>query len=99
DYNAQLIKRSSRGGRRGNMRILLGLTIMLALPGMTTGLAQHWPHWRGPSHDGVSLEKNLPDTWSAVCASSGDEADAPALSGPSAIGESDLEQRGQRPVG
>ena len=39
---------------------------------MTTGLAQHWPHWRGPTHDGVSLEKGLPDTWSATCASSGD---------------------------
>ena len=48
------------------MRILLALTIMLALPGMTTGLAQHWPHWRGPTHDGVSAEKNLPVEWSAV---------------------------------
>ena len=23
-----------------------------------------WPHWRGPTHDGVSTEKNLPETWS-----------------------------------
>ncbi len=23
-----------------------------------------WPHWRGPSMDGVSYEKNLPESWS-----------------------------------
>ncbi len=54
------------------MRILIGLILMMAVPGTMTGLAQHWPHWRGPTHDGVSLEKGLPDTWSATCASSGD---------------------------
>jgi outer membrane protein assembly factor BamB len=48
------------------MRILVGLILLIALPGTTTGLAQHWPHWRGPTHDGVSVEKNLPDTWSAT---------------------------------
>src|SRR5918992_186045 len=35
-------------------------------------LAQNWPHWRGPSHNGVSTEKNLPDTWSAACAGTAD---------------------------
>jgi len=82
------------------MRILLVLTFMVALPGMTTGLAQHWPHWRGPSHNGVSAEKNLPVEWSAVCASpSGDVADPPAEGGPSAS-DSTIDQRGgQRPVG
>jgi outer membrane protein assembly factor BamB len=64
------------------MRILVALTIMLALPGMSTGLAQHWPHWRGPSHDGVSVERNLPVEWSAVCAStSAEAAAAPAAGG------------------
>ena len=25
--------------------------------------AVDWPHWRGPRHDGVSMEKNLPTEW------------------------------------
>ena len=25
--------------------------------------AVDWPHWRGPRHDGVSVEKNLPTEW------------------------------------
>lgn len=25
--------------------------------------SQDWPHWRGPTRDGVSAEKNLPTTW------------------------------------
>ena len=35
--------------------------------GGATALAQHWPHWRGPTHDGVSLETNLPVSWGAEC--------------------------------
>src|SRR5688572_23420225 len=47
--------------------------------------AQHWPTWRGPTHDGVSTEKNLPDTWSATCAGTADfAAPSPAIGGPSA---------------
>ena len=79
------------------MRILLGLAILLGLSDITAR-AQHWPHWRGPSHDGVSAEKNLPDTWSAVCAASGDGADEVVTSGPSAD-SADAPQRGQRPPG
>src|SRR5687768_1602472 len=46
--------------------------------------AQHWPTWRGPTHDGVSTEKNLPDTWSATCAGTADfAAPSPAIGGPS----------------
>src|SRR6266481_4343694 len=26
--------------------------------------ADNWPHWRGPNHDGISKETNLPTTWS-----------------------------------
>ena len=26
--------------------------------------AENWPHWRGPSHNGISGEKNLPLKWS-----------------------------------
>jgi outer membrane protein assembly factor BamB len=28
--------------------------------------ARQWPAWRGPAHDGVSLETGLPVTWSAT---------------------------------
>jgi outer membrane protein assembly factor BamB len=28
--------------------------------------AESWPHWRGPSRDGVSLETDLPTSWSAT---------------------------------
>jgi outer membrane protein assembly factor BamB len=53
------------------MHIVLGIIVLLAVPA-TTGWAQHWPHWRGPTHDGVSLEKGLPDTWNATCVGTGD---------------------------
>jgi outer membrane protein assembly factor BamB len=26
--------------------------------------SDNWPQWRGPNYDGISLEKNLPKTWS-----------------------------------
>ncbi len=81
------------------MKNVVALIVILKLSAVTVGFAQHWPHWRGPTHDGLSAEKNLPDTWSAVCAASGDDGDAPSMSGPSAIGESHLEQRGQRQPG
>ena len=28
--------------------------------------ADNWPHWRGPSRNGISTEKNLPVKWSAA---------------------------------
>ena len=28
--------------------------------------ADNWPHWRGPSANGISTEKNLPTKWSAA---------------------------------
>ena len=42
------------------MRNVVALIVVLKLSATTVGLAQHWPHWRGPTHDGVSAEKNLP---------------------------------------
>ena len=48
--------------------------------GGTTALAQHWPHWRGPTHDGVSLETNLPVSWGAECKPES-PAPAPAAAG------------------
>jgi outer membrane protein assembly factor BamB len=40
------------------MRFFL-LLIAISLP-----LAADWPDWRGPTRDGISLEKNLPVKWS-----------------------------------
>ena len=53
------------------MRSVLVLIVLFKISATAVGSAQHWPHWRGPTHDGVSLEKGLPDTWSATCTSSG----------------------------
>ena len=49
------------------MRILF-TAVLLSLTATVSSLAQHWPHWRGPSHDGVSTETGLPVTWGAECA-------------------------------
>jgi outer membrane protein assembly factor BamB len=35
------------------------------LPGATSALGDNWPHWRGPSQDGVSKEKGTPSEWDA----------------------------------
>lgn len=50
------------------MRKLLVLTAMLSLLTGMTALGQNWPHWRGPSHNGVSDETGLPVSWGATCA-------------------------------
>ena len=92
------------------MKNVVALVVVLKLSAVTVGFAQHWPHWRGPTHDGVSTEKNLPDSWSAVCAASGDAAgdvvaELIVEGGPSSNGEAARpdgrarEQRGQRPAG
>jgi outer membrane protein assembly factor BamB len=46
---------------------LLIHTLAFVTFGGTIATAQHWPHWRGPTHDGVSLETNLPVSWGAEC--------------------------------
>ncbi len=73
------------------MRNVSSLMIVLMVSGSSAGLAQHWPHWRGPTHDGVSLETGLPVSWSAVCAPTGVE-DAPG--GPFAADDTAEVQRG-----
>jgi outer membrane protein assembly factor BamB len=51
------------------MRILVAMVSAIFVLGTTTGHGQHWPHWRGPSHDGVVKgETNLPVSWGAECA-------------------------------
>jgi outer membrane protein assembly factor BamB len=46
------------------MRRLLTLLVLLLAPAVS--LAENWPCWRGPEHDGVSSEKGLPTQWSAT---------------------------------
>jgi len=59
------------------MRRQLVLTAVFACLGGGSLLANTWPHWRGPSHNGVSPETNLPVTWGATCADAAGQA-APA---------------------
>jgi outer membrane protein assembly factor BamB len=47
----------------------LSVTSALTFAAGTIVVADNWPHWRGPSHNGVSTETNLPVSWSAACAS------------------------------
>ena len=45
------------------------LVSLMAVAAFMTGsglLAENWPHWRGPSANGVSSETGLPMTWSAT---------------------------------
>ncbi len=78
--------------------VLALLTLLTALG--TTGMAQHWPAWRGPTHNGVSTETRLPDTWSATCAATTPGAERHRDGGPSASDAAVEPQRGgQRPGG
>ena len=44
--------------------VLIGLFALQSRPDVGSG---NWPHWRGPSHDGVSRETGLPVSWGAQC--------------------------------
>lgn len=81
------------------MRRFLGLTVVLALAGGTVGMAQHWPHWRGPSHDGVSTETGLPVEWSAECIPSEVLEDAGAFASGPMMAEAASTQPPQRRPG
>ena len=57
----------------------LVLAILLTFLAGTALMATTWPHWRGPSHNGVSTETGLPTTWGAKCkAGASAAAGAPA---------------------
>ena len=49
------------------MRKLLIATCLLAFLLGSTLAALPWPHWRGPSNNGVSSETGLPVSWGAEC--------------------------------
>jgi outer membrane protein assembly factor BamB len=85
------------------MRKLLVVASFMAFLAGTSLLAENWPHWRGPSHNGVSSETDLPVTWSAKCVAEAAPL-APAvepLAGPTGTIEApDGSQRGRgRPGG
>jgi outer membrane protein assembly factor BamB len=44
---------------------LLALLAVVAMAAVTLS-ADNWPHWRGPSHNGISGEKGLPLKWSTT---------------------------------
>jgi outer membrane protein assembly factor BamB len=44
---------------------LIGLAFVVPSAQAVEGVAAgDWPHWRGPEFNGISREKNLPDSWS-----------------------------------
>lgn len=49
---------------RRSLTAAFGLLVLLTL---TSGLSANWPQWRGPHHNGTSVEaKDLPTTWSTT---------------------------------
>jgi outer membrane protein assembly factor BamB len=42
------------------------LTLAVIASAAASLAAETWPHWRGPSMDGISTETGLPTTWSAT---------------------------------
>jgi outer membrane protein assembly factor BamB len=81
------------------MRKLLVLTGLVTFVAGATLAADNWPHWRGPTHNGVSTETNLPVSWSATCTARSGVPDATPDVTPALEAESDVPdgaQRGQR---
>jgi outer membrane protein assembly factor BamB len=42
------------------------ITLLVTCTVASVSAAENWPHWRGPSANGISTEKNLPTKWSAA---------------------------------
>jgi hypothetical protein len=64
-----VVLRSSATDNRefGTMRQLLLMIPLVAFAAGASLLAESWPHWRGPSQNGVSAETGLPVSWGAEC--------------------------------
>ena len=77
------------------MRTLATLTCTLLLLA-SVATAENWPHWRGPSRNGVSGEVGLPCSWGAKCATA--SLDSPRIPfGPTSNPvAARVTQRGQR---
>ena len=48
------------------MRTRTLVTLLVTCSVVSLSAADNWPHWRGPSANGISAEKNLPTKWSAA---------------------------------
>lgn len=51
------------------MKTLIMLTVTFVMIFVQIGYSQdqqNWPHWRGPSHNGISNSINLPTSWSST---------------------------------
>jgi outer membrane protein assembly factor BamB len=57
---------------------------------------QNWPHWRGPTSDGVAAGTNLPVKWGATCVSVTDATSPAAGARDAALEMPDGAQRGGR---
>jgi outer membrane protein assembly factor BamB len=49
------------------MRTLITAIALTTVAAGNALIAGNWPHWRGPSHSGVSDETGLPVRWGATC--------------------------------
>ena len=58
---------------------LLTIVSLLTLLTAASTFAENWPHWRGPSHDGVSVETSLPVSWGAKCVTGVGDLRTPSL--------------------
>jgi outer membrane protein assembly factor BamB len=61
------------------------IALLTLLPGHAL-VAGNWPHWRGPSRNGVSTDTGLPVSWGATCLSEAPPPPAAAPSGPGGVG-------------
>jgi outer membrane protein assembly factor BamB len=51
--------------KQPSLRVWSALAAALLLPAaVSPAYGDQWPQWRGPRHDGVSLEKEIPSKWS-----------------------------------
>ncbi|MDP7339432.1 MAG: PQQ-like beta-propeller repeat protein, partial [Vicinamibacterales bacterium] len=78
------------------MRRLLGAVCALTVAAGGSLLADNWPHWRGPSHNGVSSETSLPVSWSARCLDAPEPQATAAPAGPRIVRASLTVSRDQR---
>src|SRR5262245_57457370 len=59
--------RRHKGSKRPiQMKRLFLIPIFLLAAITVASSAENWPHWRGPSHNGVSDEINTPLKWTAT---------------------------------
>ena len=49
------------------MRYLFTMASLIIFLSGSMLIGEDWPHWRGPSHNGVSGESGLPVSWGAKC--------------------------------